>query len=151
MNKQTSKLVETAKSLVGKPYKYGAKADETPDFFDCSLFTQYLFKQIGIEIPRSTIEQAEFTGTKVNDITQTEPGDIIFFRGERGHYNPAFPKGIGHCVLYIGDNKVIHAASKRIQHNPIIVEKGEVRINSLKSVIERSGPVVIIKRVENDT
>ncbi len=44
---QKSKLVELAKSLIGKPYKYGAKPEDAPETFDCSSFIQYIFKKIG--------------------------------------------------------------------------------------------------------
>jgi len=140
------KLLEIAKGLLGKPYKYGARPEEAPNYFDCSLFVQYVFGQIGIKIPRSTIEQAEFAGKKVEELSQIKEGDLIFIRGESGHYNKTFPEGIGHVALYLGDGKVIHATSKRISHEPII-EIGEVRIDKLDELIARSGPLVIIKRL----
>ena len=57
-DQQKKKLVSIAETVLGKPYHYGAKPEEAPETFDCSSFTQYLFKQIGIELPRSTILQA---------------------------------------------------------------------------------------------
>jgi cell wall-associated NlpC family hydrolase len=144
---QKEKIVSLAKSLIGKPYKYGARAEEAPNFFDCSLFTQYIFKQIGIEIPRSTIEQAEFAGEFVENINAIETGDLIFFRGNRGHYNERFPGGIGHVVIYLGNNEIAHATSKRIQNQPQIIEEGGVKIEPLTDVLERLKPVVAIKRL----
>ncbi len=55
---QQKKLIQVARSLLGKPYRYGAKPEEAPNVFDCSSFTQYVFKQVGIELPRTSIEQA---------------------------------------------------------------------------------------------
>ena len=58
------KLTDLAKRLEGKPYKYGAKMSDAPDFFDCSLFTQYVFGKAGVKLPRTAIEQA-MTGKKL--------------------------------------------------------------------------------------
>jgi cell wall-associated NlpC family hydrolase len=138
-------LIKIAKSLVGIPYKYGATMADTPNFFDCSLFTQYIFKQIGFDLPRSTILQAE-VGDEVS-LENIEPGDLIFLHGTQGFYNKKFPQGIGHAVLYIGDGKTIHAASERIQEKPQVVEQGTVEEKDLYFVLEKYKPVVMIKRI----
>ncbi len=138
------KLIAVAKSLIGVPYKYGAQMKEAPEFFDCSGFVKYIFLQVGIELPRSTIEQA-VEGEEVTK-DNLEFGDLIFLRGERGHYNASFPEGIGHVMLYIGNGKIIHAKSERIQEKPI-VEKGEVKEEPLEGPISRGGPIIVIKRI----
>ena len=140
-------LIDLAHSLIGRPYKYGARKDEAPEVFDCSLFTQYLFGKIGYDIPRSTIEQAEFSGKKVASVDDIQPGDLIFIKGDRGHYNPAFPDGIGHVAVYLGDGKIIHAVSKRIQHQPKIIEVGSIKIDPLDSLISELNPPATIRRV----
>ena len=145
MEDRIQKLISVAKSLVGVPYKYGATMADAPDFFDCSLFTQYIFKQIGIELPRSTILQAE-VGIEVV-LENIEPGDLLFMHGTQGFYNKKFPEGIGHVILYIGDGKTIHAASERIQENPKVIEQGAVEEKELDDVIEKCKPLVIIKRI----
>ena len=44
------KIVEFAKTQIGKPYVYGATGNSS---FDCSSFVQYVFKKtLGITIPR---------------------------------------------------------------------------------------------------
>ncbi len=139
------KLIAVAKSLIGVPYKYGAQMKEAPEFFDCSGFVKYIFLQVGIELPRSTIEQA-VEGEEVTK-DNLQPGDLIFLHDKVGHYDIHFPQGIGHVVLYIGDGEIIHAASKRIQERPIIIEKGEVREESLEGPISLAGPIIIIKRI----
>ena len=144
MEDRIQKLISIAKSLVGKPYKYGATMADAPDFFDCSLFTQYIFKQISIELPRSTILQAEH-GKEIQ-IENIEPGDLLFLHGTQGFYNKKFPQGIGHVILYIGDGKTIHAASERIQENPKVVEEGAVEEQALGYVLEKYKPLVVIKR-----
>src|SRR3989338_2278030 len=136
MNKKESKiqkLITLAQSLKGRPYKYGAMMSDAPRFFDCSLFTQYLFREIGIELPRTAIDQA-ILGQKIT-LNKIKEGDLIFLKGEVGRYNKHFPQGIGHVGLYIGNGMVIHASSKRmgdihkhILHPELILEAGKVFI-----------------------
>ena len=103
-------LIGLAKNLVGKPYKYGAStSQEAPSVFDCSSFTRYLFRQVGKEIPRPSIEQIEVG--KIIDKKDLKPGDLIFSKGSgKPHYNKKYPKGVGHVGLYIGNGKLIHAS-----------------------------------------
>lgn len=147
---QKEKLVATARNLIGKPYKYGAAPEEAPDYFDCSSFTQYIFKQIGVELPRSSILQAADPQGReivpIDDFSNLETGDLIFFHGTHGHYSLRFPHGIGHVVLYLGNGKIVHAASHRIQEQPRVVEEGQVEERSLGEVIEELKPLVVIKR-----
>ncbi len=138
-------LVDFAEKFVGIPYKYGATLKDAPQAFDCSGFIQYVYKNFGYEIPRSTILQAEFAGKKVKNIEDLKSGDLLFFHSNSGHYNKKFPQGIGHVAMYIGDNKVIHASAKRIATYPRIIEKGSVEIKPLKLVIKKS--LVVIKRI----
>ena len=145
MKSEVEQLIGIAKSLIGKPYKYGAKMEDAPNFFDCSLFTQYVFKQIGVDLPRSTILQAEYGAE--TDLENIKPGDLLFFHGERGFYNKKFPQGIGHVALYTGGGKTIHAASERIQKNPEVVERGEVEERDLDYIIKKCKPLIVIKRI----
>lgn len=141
------KVVEFAKKFVGIPYKYGALMAEAPKCFDCSGFVKYVFGKKGFEIPRSTIQQAEFSGKKIGDIRKILPGDLMFYRSSSGHFNKKFPNGIGHVVIYLGSNRAIHAKSNRIKSNPKIIEKGSVRIDSIDKISKQSNPLIIIKRI----
>ena len=134
------KILEVAKSLIGTPYKYAAKPEEIPQFLDCSSFTQEVFKKIDIEIPRSTILQAAHAGTEIPLTVELKEGDLLFFRGSKGHYNDElFPDReiyIGHVAIYAGDGKAIHASSP----------KGVVEEN-IQSIEKDRGAIVIIKRL----
>ncbi|MDD5265430.1 MAG: C40 family peptidase, partial [Candidatus Bipolaricaulis sp.] len=99
---QKEKIAAFAVANLGKPYKYGSKPDEAPDIFDCSSFVQYLYKNIGITLPRTALEQAHI-GRKINPKSSLEVGDLIFFKGTVGRYDNKFPIGIGHVAIYIGD------------------------------------------------
>jgi cell wall-associated NlpC family hydrolase len=114
---QQETIVRLARSLIGKPYKWGATPEEAPDAFDCSSFVQHLFKKIGIELPRVSFFQcADANGIEVvpaSDYTNLEPGDLIFTRGTVGRYNDEMfngrPIAIGHVALYVGNGNIIHS------------------------------------------
>jgi len=88
---RAEKLLLIARSLIDTPYKYAAKPKDIPQYLDCSSFTQYVYKQLGIDIPRSTILQAAKAGTEIpneaNLLTKLKTGDLLFFRGSKGHYD----------------------------------------------------------------
>lgn len=85
----------TAAQYLGVPYVWGGS---TPSGFDCSGFTQYVFAQNGVSLPRVTTAQ-EFSGTVV-PINQLSPGDLVFF-GPRG--------ATYHVGIYTGNGQYIHA------------------------------------------
>ena len=118
-NNKKNQLLKIAKSLINKPYKYAASLEEAPHVFDCSSLTQYIFKEIGIDIPRSSILQAaDSQGKEIQmaaDFSNLETGDLLFMRSTRGYYNDELFNdrkiAIGHVAIYIGGNKIIHARS----------------------------------------
>ena len=88
-------VVETAKKYLGTRYVYGGT---TPSGFDCSGFTQYVFKQHGVSLSRTAAAQAG-NGVSV-DKSNLQPGDLVFF------YSP-----ISHVGIYVGGGSFIHASS----------------------------------------
>lgn len=129
-----SKLIETAKSLIGTPYKYGAYSNPkiTPkEGVDCSSFIQYVFKQIGIELPRSSILQAAHPGEEVLNISHAQPGDLIFFEGTIGHYRhdlfPGKKVYVGHVGIYLDNDEIIHASNNEKAHAVVIQNLSELQ------------------------
>lgn len=90
INAAGSDIVSIAAQLTGIPYVYGGS---TPAGFDCSGFTQYVYAQVGIHIPRTSYEQGA-EGTPV-PASEARPGDIV--------WEP------GHVAIYAGDGMVIEA------------------------------------------
>jgi len=141
--KLQKRLVYFAKKHLGKPYKYGAPLSQAPKIFDCSSFIQYLYKRIGIDLPRDALDQAHL-GKRINPKKgKLEPGDLIFIKGKWGHYNPEFPQGIGHVAIYIGNGKIIHA---KYEKNPDGSENGKVREDPVKWILNRKD-LIVIKRI----
>lgn len=136
-------LVEAALKNLGKPYFYGARPDEAPKRFDCSSFVQYLYKQVGVDLPRNSIDQAA-SGRRVRDVKKLEGGDLLFFTSKVGRYNRKFPMGVGHVAIYIGNNKGVHAKYKKF---PGGVDGGRVKLDSLDYFLRRRGDFVVAKRI----
>ncbi|WP_040206400.1 C40 family peptidase [Neobacillus jeddahensis] len=88
-----SKIIATAKQYLGVPYVWGGT---TPSGFDCSGFTSYVFRAVGIGLPRVSRDQQN-VGTRISP-SQVQPGDLVF----KG--SPAY-----HVGIYIGGGLYIHA------------------------------------------
>nr|WP_246079168.1 C40 family peptidase [Paenibacillus piri] len=91
-------IIQTGQRFKGVRYQFGAPAGRT-DVFDCSSFTQYVFKKNGINLPRSSQQQSK-VGRFVPK-NQLQPGDLVFF------YSP-----IHHVGIYMGNGKVLHTYGK---------------------------------------
>lgn len=95
---QSQKVVNTAKKYIGTPYVWGGT---TPKGFDCSGFTQYVFKQQGRQLPRMA-DQQFLTGKAVMK-NNLQAGDLVFFT--------TYEKGASHEGIYLGEGKFIHVSS----------------------------------------
>lgn len=137
------RLLFFARKHQGKPYRYGAWPAEAPKVFDCSSFTQYLYRRIGIELPRRSYEQATL-GAVVSPPLKANlaVGDLLFFTGSQGRYGPEFPEGVGHAAMYVGDGQIVHATQTK-SDGP---NGGAVRIVRLSRRLAR-GDFVIAKRL----
>ena len=76
-----STIASIALRYIGVPYVYGGT---TPSGFDCSGFTQYVYAQAGISIPRSSDAQ-RYAGTVVS-YADAQTGDLIWSPGHVGIY-----------------------------------------------------------------
>ena len=76
-----SAIVEFASQMVGVPYVWGGT---TPDGFDCSGFTSWVYAQVGITLPRTSGDQ-RYAGTVVSR-ADAQPGDLIWSPGHISIY-----------------------------------------------------------------
>ena len=97
-----NEIVNYAKQFLGSKYVYGGT---TPKGFDCSGFTQYVYKHFGYSISRTSSAQSK-NGKQVSK-SELQPGDLVFFTP----YSSS--KGIGHVGIYIGNNQFIHASTEK--------------------------------------
>jgi cell wall-associated NlpC family hydrolase len=91
-------ITGTALSLRGTPYRNGGT---DPSGFDCSGFTQYVFGQHGVTLPRAVVDQFKAgIGVRADELV---PGDLIFFT--------TTAPGASHVAIAIGGDEFIHAPS----------------------------------------
>ena len=105
----TGGAIGLAKQYLGVPYRWGGSS---PAGFDCSGLVQYVYRQLGVSLPRTTYSQ-EYAGTVIS-VSEAQPGDLIFW-GSRG--------ATYHVAIYMGNGQFIHAPS----------EGGSVEILSISS------------------
>lgn len=96
-------ILKNAKKHLGESYVWGGTH---PGGFDCSGYVQYVYKKEGVQIPRTANEQAK-VGKEVSRF-ELKKGDLLFFLTDKSRNIP-----ITHVGMYLGNDKFIHAASKR--------------------------------------
>ncbi|WP_338554171.1 C40 family peptidase [Paenibacillus sp. KS-LC4] len=99
-----SSVIATGQRFLGVDYKFGATAGSTSSF-DCSSFTQYVFKKNGITLPRSSVSQSK-VGKYVSR-SSLQAGDLIFSDTNRDGV-------INHVSIYMGNGKLLHTYRKGI-------------------------------------
>lgn len=96
---------DRALSRVGSRYRYGSTG---PNAFDCSGLTGYAWRGIGVDVPRSSREQAR----EARSISRSDlrPGDLVFFG-----------KPVSHVEMYVGDGRLVGSS----------ISKGRVATTSM--------------------
>lgn len=84
-----------AMQFVGYPYVYGGSSTSG---FDCSGFTQYVYKHFGVTLNRTAAAQNS-NGTAVSR-SNLQPGDLVMFGSP-----------INHVGIYAGGGRIVHAAN----------------------------------------
>ncbi len=69
------KVVSTARTYIGTPYKYGGT---TRSGMDCSGLLLNSFKAVQVNLPRSSEAQSK-VGKEIKKMNELEPGDLVFF------------------------------------------------------------------------
>lgn len=81
-NKKAAMILKTAKQYQGVPYKLGG---ESKDGIDCSALVMLSYKNIGVKLPRTSLEQSKLG--KTIEIREAMPGDLIFFKFKKSSTN----------------------------------------------------------------
>ena len=92
-------VIQKGNQYLGTPYTYGAAIGDTSQF-DCSSFTATIFKEVGINLPRTSRDQAT-VGTQVNK-ANLQTGDLVFFDTDLDGV-------IDHVGIYAGNDQMISA------------------------------------------
>ncbi|MER7169564.1 NlpC/P60 family protein [Micromonospora sp. NPDC000207] len=101
VNAAARTAIRTACAQIGKPYVFGSTG---PNSFDCSGLTQYAYRAAGISL-------THFTGAQWNEgraipRNEARPGDLVFFRSD-----------LSHVGIYLGNDKMVHAARAGVPVN----------------------------------
>ena len=113
-------MVSEASKYLGVPYKWGGTDPSTG--LDCSGLTQLVYKNLGIDLPRTASQQAT-SGQAVASLADARPGDLVFF-----DYSSSRP-GVDHVGVYIGNGKMIAAPQEgetvKVQDvgNPTVIRR----------------------------
>jgi len=87
------KAARLARRWLGVGYSWGGSSPTTG--FDCSGFTSYVYRRLGIELPHNAA--AQFGTGRPVPRSRLRPGDLLFFRG------------LGHVGMYVGRGRMIHS------------------------------------------
>lgn len=90
-----SSVVDFATQFVGNPYVWGGTS--LTGGADCSGFTQSVYANFGVSIPRTSYEQQN-AGYEV-PYSEAQPGDLICYGG--------------HVAIYMGNGQIVHASNSR--------------------------------------
>ncbi|WP_161958388.1 SH3 domain-containing protein [Ornithinimicrobium cavernae] len=82
-------VIAEAREYLGIYYSGGGNHPSTG--FDCSGYTQYVFGQLGIDLPRTTTDQRAVA----TPVSNPQPGDLVFWG------SPAY-----HVAIYAGDGYI---------------------------------------------
>ena len=109
------RVVAEAARHDGKDYRYGATG---PDAFDCSGYVQYVFRQLGVELPRRSGDQYA-ASTKVAKADK-RPGDLIAIHDSSGR--------VTHVAIYAGggDMWVASTGSDRVRLQSVYTDRYRV-------------------------
>lgn len=88
-------MLSVAYGQMGKPYAWGGSG---PGSFDCSGFTSYAYRSIGVSLPHSS--RAQYAGTSRVSRDQLKPGDLVFFGSP-----------IHHVGIYVGNGNMIDSST----------------------------------------
>jgi cell wall-associated NlpC family hydrolase len=86
-------IVSVAMRYLGAPYRWGA---DGPNSFDCSGFTMFVYRQVGVSLPHNS--GAQFGSGERVSRSDLQPGDLVFFGSP-----------IHHVGIYVGGGSYIHS------------------------------------------
>jgi cell wall-associated NlpC family hydrolase len=98
-------FLEVGKRFSGIPYRLGGNGYGG---FDCSGLVVYLYRHLGVNLPRTSQEQYAYLPPVRGTV---RAGDLLFFSSSG--------KKVDHVAIYIGGGLMLHASGRRGQ---VVVE-----------------------------
>ncbi len=100
-NSDNPDVVALAYGQSGMPYVWGGASPQTS--FDCSGLVQWVYRQVGVNLPRTA--QMQYNATERVAVADLRAGDLVFF--QLTYYSPGEP--ITHVGIYVGNGRMINA------------------------------------------
>jgi cell wall-associated NlpC family hydrolase len=112
-------LLAAAERYLGVPYLWGGTDPAVG--LDCSGFVQQAFADIGVSLPRVSIDQSKQGVPVPGGLADAQPGDLLFWSGDGVRPN--------HIAIYIGDGRMLEAPSAGdvVSNHPVIRTPDAVR------------------------
>jgi Cell wall-associated hydrolases (invasion-associated proteins) len=98
-------ILNFAARFLGTPYVWGGTTPSPG--FDCSGYVQYVFRNSGISISRTSEQQFQ-NGVPVSR-SDLKPGDLVFFH--------TYSSGASHVGIYVGNNTMINSSSGGVSYD----------------------------------
>jgi len=130
-NAQEMAIEQALGDFYGAPYRSGGS---TPDGVDCSGLVQSLYKEAGIPLPRTVVQQ--YQEGKPVERGDLRFGDVVFFnrycqtRGRdvmvAGMLSPGFVEEVCHSGVYLGGDRFIHASPRGVSISRLDAEVWQI-------------------------
>ena len=120
-------VCDMARAFIGTPYVYGGT---TPKGFDCSGLVQYVYREVGVSLPRTARDQSR--AGRAATVRTMLPGDLIFFRIDRDV--------VAHVGIYLGRGEFVHAprTGKNVRVDSIDNGWWRTRVKAVRRVVVES-------------
>lgn len=99
LDKHRQTLANIALSYKGTPYVWGGN---TSKGFDCSGFIRAVYKHVGVDLPRTAVDQGVAGAPVIQSLKSLRTGDLIYFKRER---KSGWPHHVG---MYLKNGWFIH-------------------------------------------
>ncbi|OGZ43037.1 MAG: hypothetical protein A2719_01585 [Candidatus Ryanbacteria bacterium RIFCSPHIGHO2_01_FULL_45_22] len=139
-------IVALARQCVGtSQYRRGARPSEAPAIVDCSSLIKWIYAQMGIWLPRRSIQQREL-GEAVG-LDELVAGDIVFVSGRIDYYHDDSANGVGHVGIATGDGTVVHAADRKanVVETPLDKFVGKTKFRGARRYLPKGIEVLTFK------
>jgi cell wall-associated NlpC family hydrolase len=119
-------VISTADGFLGTRYSYGGSSPQTG--FDCSGFVQYVYRQNGLTLPRTSRQQATAGQSLPTKLENLRAGDLLFF-SQKGDV-------VDHVAIYAGNDRILHSSSSGggVRYDDLMTARGQWFRNRLVAV-----------------